>query len=137
MPELVCESVLLVAPPDDLNQVHELLLDVWRQAPEVPETDRVCFETALIELAANVLRHAAGYDGVTCRLSVDVTATAIEATLSDTGEPGHIDLALRPMPDTHAESGRGIPLIHALVDEVHYTRADDRNHWRIARRLTA
>lgn len=135
MPELVCESVLLVAPPDDLNQVHELLLDVWRQAPEVPETDRVCFETALIELAANVIRHAGRGAGVRCRLSVEVRPTEVVAEIVDTGAPGEVDLAPRPMPGESAESGRGIPMIQALVDEVHYGREDEHNRWWIARRL--
>ena len=85
--------MLLAAAPDDLNQVHELLLEVWRQAPEVPENDRVCFETALIELAANVIRHAGRGIGVRCRLSIEVTPDEVaaitapkrEVTLTATG----------------------------------------------------
>lgn len=135
MPELVQESLLLVAPPDDVGAVHELLESVWRRTPDIAPTDRFCFETALIELTANVLRHAAGDAGVTCRLSVEVTPQEVVATLVDTGEVGGIDLAPRAMPEALAESGRGIPLIQALVDEVHYDRSGERNHWRIARRL--
>jgi serine/threonine-protein kinase RsbW len=126
-------TIDLAAPPDDVNSVHDHLESVWDRHPEVGELDRISFETALIELAANVIRHGDSGEGVTCSLIVDVREDRIEAHLTDSGQAG--DIRLTPaLPDELAESGRGIPLITALVDVVRYERAGDANHWHIARR---
>jgi len=53
----------MTSPPDDVDTVHDLLAVVWDGAPTVSAGDRMRFETALIELASNVMRHAdAGYE---------------------------------------------------------------------------
>ncbi|MET0590997.1 MAG: ATP-binding protein [Naasia sp.] len=126
-------ALRLSSPPDDVDTVHDFLADVWKSS-SVDPMERFRFETALIELAANVMRHAAGRDGVTCSVTIQVSDSSIEAELVDDGEPGDIDLD-RAMPDTLEESGRGIPLIRALVDEVVYSRTGDANRWHIARSL--
>jgi serine/threonine-protein kinase RsbW len=128
-------KITLVAPPDDVDTVHGLLDGVWADFPSVSAIDRASFETALIELASNVLRHAAGGSGVRCDLIIEVTDGRIEARLSDTGLTGDIDLLPRAMPDDLSEAGRGIPLIQALVDELEYARSGSLNHWRISRTL--
>jgi len=78
-----------------------------------------------------VMRHADTGRGVSCTLTIDVTENGIEARLRDNGRPGDIELTQIEMPDAEAESGRGLALIHSLVDEVEYRRAADENHWRI------
>jgi len=42
---------------------------------------------------------------------------------------------LRDLPDDLSESGRGIPIIKALVDVVEYGREADANRWYISRSL--
>lgn len=129
-------TIRMVAPPDDVDTVHRLLLGVWEDFPAVSPIDRASFETALIELASNVLRHADGGSGVRCDLSIEVVDGRIEARLTDTGEAGEIDLMPQSMPeDPLSEQGRGIPLIQALVDEMEYSRSGAHNHWRISRTL--
>ncbi|TXN31127.1 ATP-binding protein [Lacisediminihabitans profunda] len=128
-------TLAMSAPPDDVDTVHALLQEVWSNSPAVSATDRVCFETALIELAGNVIQHADAGTGVSCTLTVEVFGDRIEARLSDTGEPGQFHLVPGGMPHELAESGRGIPLIEALVDELHYDRSGSLNLWRISRRL--
>ncbi len=128
-------TLRMTAPPDDVETVHALLLDVWGDFPAISAADRARFETALIELTSNVIRHAAGGAGVRCDLSIAVGDDRIEATLIDTGEAGSIDLLPRGMPDDLSEQGRGMPLIRALVDELEYSRAGARNYWRISRTL--
>lgn len=126
-------ALSISSPPDDLDAVHALLDSVWSSRADVSAMDRMAFETALAELAANVLRHADDGSGITCRLAVVVSGDRLEATLTDSGTPGNVRLAGRSMPDGDAESGRGIPLIQALVDDLDYDRVDGLNRWRIAR----
>jgi serine/threonine-protein kinase RsbW len=128
-------EALLTAPPGDLGVVHGLLASVWSDAPSVGARDRMSFETALLELAGNVLAHADGGTGLTCTVKIEVGPDILVALLEDDGRPGRVDLADRVMPDALAESGRGIPLIHALVDDLDYERDRGVNRWRIARRL--
>lgn len=130
-------EALLTAPPGDLGIVHGLLASVWSDAPGVGVRDRMSFETALLELAGNVLAHADGGAGLTCTVTVEVRPDLLVARLEDDGRAGEVDLTQRAMPDVLAESGRGIPLVQALVDDLAYERDDGVNRWSIARRLGA
>jgi serine/threonine-protein kinase RsbW len=123
-------------PPADVNTVHHLLEEVWSDAPLISARERFRFETALIELASNVIRHADGGDGLECVLTVEVTEDSLRALLIDSGVEGHIDFT-RGMPSEDEESGRGIPLIQALVDRLEYSRDGGRNRWEIQRIITA
>ena len=135
MSEMVRHTLSMSSPPDDVDAVHDLLAVVWTAVPAIGMEDRFSFETALIELASNVMRHADPGSGVSCTLLIETFPDRIEATLSDSGEPGDVQLADRDMPDVLAESGRGIPLIQALVDELRYDRTDGINRWHITRQL--
>jgi serine/threonine-protein kinase RsbW len=136
--EVVERTVRLSAPPADVNDFHDFLADVWVHAPGVSEVDRISLETALVELAANVLRYADGEGaGLTCEVTISVDDDAISVAMRDTGEPGNLVLADLEMPDLDAESGRGLPLIDALVDEVEHRHDGEHNHWRLVRRRRA
>ncbi|QJU53144.1 ATP-binding protein [Herbiconiux sp. KACC 21604] len=126
-------NLVFSSPPDDVDAVHEFLESVWEANPHVGELDRMAFETALIELASNVIQHAAGEGGVTCVLTVLADESGLSASLADTADAGGIVLMNREMPSELAESGRGIALIQALVDDLRYERVDERNVWTITR----
>lgn len=129
-------TLLIDTPPDTLDAVHNLLQAIWDSSPEVDIQDQMRFETALIELASNIFRHADSGSGVSCSLSVHISSDKIEASLRDTGEPGDIEIVDVQMPDVLAESGRGLALINALVDEFTYERIDNHNVWHIAKRTS-
>ena len=57
----------------------------------------------------------------------------LEATLRDLGDELPEDLTGQAMPDELAESGLGIPLAQAGLDELTYRREADANVWTLVR----
>lgn len=135
MDEPQVHTMFMTSPPDDLNRVHEFLEQVWKDVPCVEMMDRFGFETALVELAANIFRHADVGEGLECSVRVETGDKCIVALLTDSGVSGNVYLGDRPMPDVMDESGRGLLLIKALVDELHYERQGEVNRWRLSKKL--
>jgi serine/threonine-protein kinase RsbW len=123
--------------PGCIERVHLALADLWAQAPEVPDLDRMMFVTAVVEVTANVIEHAERHDGFDAHVVLRVSGTTLEADLTDTGAFVEVDLDVDLPEDDLATNGRGIPLARRAVHEITYTRADDRNHWRLVRRFDA
>jgi serine/threonine-protein kinase RsbW len=126
-------TLTLQAPPDDVDAVHELVAGLWAERPDVGELDRMAFETALIELASNVIEHADKGEGVSCVVSVTVDDGVMSARLADGAEPGDFRLAPRDMPGADAESGRGLAMVQMLCDELTYERVGEENVWSVRR----
>ena len=122
------------AVPTELDRVHALLERAGAEHPELDPTDLMLFETAVIEIANNVVEHGQPHGEVRWRLELRVGDDAVEAELHDTGREFEVDLDAG-MPDFDAEGGRGLPLAHAMLDEIELHRVDDGNHWRMVRRL--
>jgi serine/threonine-protein kinase RsbW len=138
VPDVTKHTLHMAVPPGDVNAVHALIEAVWADVPDVPMMERFKFETALLELASNVVKHADGGCGLWCTLEIDAGPGYIEAMVFDDGEPSdaHV-LVPREMPDELSESGRGIALIQALVDDLAYEREGTTNRWRISRRFVS
>ncbi|WKN50264.1 ATP-binding protein [Nocardioides sp. Arc9.136] len=133
----------LTAPavPDTVDRAHQELELLWAEAPLVGDLDRMRFELAVIEVLANVVEHAYGDDredpadgahgarGVDLDLAVE--ADRLVAVLHDDGIRAELDLSRVSMPGEDAESGRGLALTLATVDELEYRREDGRNLWRL------
>ncbi|AJW80089.1 MULTISPECIES: ATP-binding protein [Clavibacter] len=126
-------SLTLQSPPDDVDAVHELVAGLWDDRPDVGALDRMAFETALIELASNVIEHADDGQGVTCVVSVTVDDGVMSARLRDGSEPGDFRLTTREMPGADAESGRGLAMVQMLCDELTYERVGGENVWSVRR----
>lgn len=117
-----------------LERVHELVDQLWALAPGLATTDRYAFETAVIEVAGNIVEH--GGPDVRLRLRLVVRDDRVEAHFCDTGRL--VVLAeSTPSADPLAEDGRGIALARAAADVVAYQRAGDVNRWLVVKRRSA
>ncbi len=126
MAELEAEAV-----PACLDDLHALLAEVWSQAPDVVEGDRSRLTIALAELVANVVEHGRTPSGRPPHLRVAVLAEA-ERLVADLRDDGIGFPPRADLPDDElAESGRGLALVHAVLDEVHYERRDEHNRWHL------
>ena len=118
-----------------VERVHDLVDQLWVQVPEVEPMDRYRFETAVIEVAGNIVEH--GGSDVRLRLWLLVRPERVEAQFRDTGRPVDVEAALARVPDELAEAGRGIALARRAVDEVSYERTGSTNRWRVLLHRTA
>jgi serine/threonine-protein kinase RsbW len=93
---------------------------------------RFAFETAVVEIAANVVEHtrrAEGSSGRRFSLELDATAEELTAIFTDNGQPADIDLSAVSMAAEDEESGRGLALALAALDRLEYRHEDGRNYW--------
>lgn len=129
-------TVTLVVPPGDVDEVHESVDDLWTLNDDLGPGERMRFETALLELAGNVIEHTEGQERLLCELTLLRTRTSLEAVLSDSGAAVRVPFR-RSMPDPTElkESGRGIAMIELLMDDFTYERDADGNRWRLVMHL--
>jgi serine/threonine-protein kinase RsbW len=135
MPARAQHSCRLTIPaqPDSLDEVHDLVESLWAGQARFPAADRLRFETAVIEVAGNIITHAAAGrpsgSEVTVELTLTATPGSVTACFRDDGGAAGLDLAAAQMPDALAESGRGLALTRALADDVTYERVGPANIW--------
>ena len=120
------------AIPEGLEELHEMLHRVSTEHPAVDPTSFMLFETAVTEIANNVIEHGKPEGEVRWRFAIDVTSDQLAATLSDNGQTftGSLDTE---MPDVLAEGGRGLALARSMVDQLTYERNDGVNLWHLSR----
>jgi serine/threonine-protein kinase RsbW len=126
----------LTAPstPEILDLVHAMIEHLWTTHPDIGERDRARFEMSVIEILGNIVEHAYRADVETTsgrRIAIVLGATEdrLLAHLGDNGLPVGLDLSGAVMPDELAESGRGLALATAALDDLSYRRLGDRNLW--------
>lgn len=125
----------LVEGPADLGLVdalHAAFASLWSAVPEVSDEDRMLFELAVSEVATNVVEHAEGPDHPLVSMRLEVDVTALTAVMTDDADPALIRLDEVSMPGTDAESGRGLALALAALDELVHEPGDG-NVWRLRR----
>ncbi|MDC7122155.1 ATP-binding protein [Cellulomonas fimi] len=111
-----------------LERVHDALEKLWR-AVDVGETDRIALETAVVEVAGNVLRH--GNDDGGGHLLLRADEGSLVAEITQPGRPPQVDLDAA-MPGADAESGRGLALTRMLV-ELTCSERDGATLWTLSR----
>lgn len=114
---------------DALEPLHELFAAVHEP---VESMDLMLFETAVIEVVGNLIQHGRPPGEVQFDFILEVTDESLLGRIDETGETVTIDLN-NPMPDPSVESGRGLPLIRAVLDEFRFERTRGRNMWVLRR----
>ena len=110
----------LALPRDEISvplvrRILKQSMDVLGVDPEVTYD----IELALTEACTNVLDHAA--DGDQYELSAGIAGDRFIIEVADRGEGFESGSIGRDDADVHAEGGRGIQLMRALVDTVEFT----------------
>src|SRR6478735_2017986 len=118
-----------LAVPQTLDALHELLERVGAEHPEVDASDLMLFETAVIEVAGNVVEHGRPPGEVRWTFRLQVRPDALTGRLSDSGEEYPGGTWGTTMPDVMDEDGRGLPLATVLLDSLRYERGQGVNHW--------
>jgi serine/threonine-protein kinase RsbW len=119
---------------DHLEAVHDVLARFWSLLDETPDQRwRLLFETAVAEIAANIVEHAKP-PYFTMRIRLGTECVIAEFSDSGKGWNGPAGPAA-VLDDLAAERGRGLTLAGAAVDEVAYERQGPVNHWRLTKRL--
>ena len=95
-----------LAVPETLNLLHDLLDRVRGEHPDVEATDLMLFETAVIEIANNVVEHGRPPGTIRYSFTLDVESDQLLGHLRDGGPP--LEESERAMPDTDSENGRGL-----------------------------
>ncbi len=124
-----------LAVPEGLDSLHELLARAAREHPSVPSGDVMMLETAVMEIAGNVIKHGKPSGAVAWTFTLDV-GPPLRATLADSGEQ-YAETWTGEMPEEMAESGRGLALANAVLDELLYERRDTINVWTMIRDVDA
>ena len=115
-----------------VDAVHDALDQIWRDVPGVTDEDRMLFALAVSEVATNVVEHAAGDERPTVSIRLSADDTELVAVMSDDADPALIRLDEVTMPGADAESGRGLALALAALDELRH-ETDDGNVWILRR----
>ena len=125
--------------PESLDRLHDLLQQVAEEHPAVAPTDIMLFETAVIEIAGNVVEHGRPHGTVAWSFNLAVLPDRLAAVLSDDGqeyalEEEQLADGRWAMPeDAFAEGGRGLALASVALDELDYSRSGGINSWTMVR----
>ena len=138
-------AVCAPALPGGLEALHDALARFWGAvdaalARPPDSAHRLRLETAVMEVATNIIRHAhpPGAPPGAMHLRLRAHADRIEARFTDRGlafrpsepPPGPEDEPADPL--EIPEGGYGLALVRATVDEVDYERSDEgTNVWRL------
>jgi serine/threonine-protein kinase RsbW len=125
-------TVDVPATIESIDVVQEEFETWWTGIGEAKLETRFAFETAVVEIAANIVEHtrrAEGESGRRYQLDLQADETEVTAIFTDNGMPADIDLSTVTMADLDEENGRGLALALAALDSLDYRRTDGRNIW--------
>ncbi|MFS0729500.1 ATP-binding protein [Curtobacterium sp. 1P10AnD] len=120
------------AAAESLDEVQDRFGSWWDGLGIDDPALRFKLETALAEIAANIVEHTRRTDqeaGRRYTVHLEATDHALTAVLTDNGRPADVDLAAVTMADVHEESGRGLALAIAALDRLEHRHEHGRNVW--------
>lgn len=118
-----------------LDEVQDRFAAWWETLDVDDVRLRFALETALAEVAANIVEHTKRTDRIEGRrYTVELLATDREllAVLTDNGQPADVDLSAVTMADVDEESGRGLALAIAALDRLEHQHVGGHNIWTLA-----
>jgi serine/threonine-protein kinase RsbW len=123
----------------DVRKIDQALVDLLVGTGGIDETTVHSIELAVHEIATNIVDHAysdrqAGVIEASLTLSGG-SQRRFTVELSDTGQPFDAATVAPVNLQSPQESGYGLFLAEALMDEVHYERRAGRNIWRLTKRV--
>ncbi|GAA3602968.1 ATP-binding protein [Agrococcus terreus] len=125
--------------PADLRlveQVLDALERLYEAADDVAADDRVLFQLAVSEVATNIAEHGLPPGSVRVRVRLEVAPERLAASFVDTARPASVDLDEAEMAAPLEESGRGLAMAVAALDEFTHERSGG-NTWSLVRRRGA
>ncbi|MBT2501271.1 ATP-binding protein [Curtobacterium sp. ISL-83] len=128
-------SFEIAATVGSLDEVQDRFAAWWDGLGIDDVRLRFGLETALAEVAANIVEHTLRTDreaGRRYTVELDATEHELIAVLSDNGRPVDVDLSAVTMADVHEESGRGLALAIAALDRLEHRHEGGRNIWTLA-----
>lgn len=129
-----------LAGPAFVELVLDALDTLWETSPHVSPEDRTLFTLAVSEVSTNIATHADAPGepdvGITVEVDIEVGADDLVATFVDTADPARIDWDAVTMPDVDSESGRGLALSNAVLDDFEHSGDASGNTWVLRRRLS-
>ncbi|MDD7929872.1 ATP-binding protein [Microbacterium thalli] len=134
MTEKIERSLLADVSLESVEAVHDLLLEWFEEAGDVDPRVRFAFETAVVEIAGNIVEHtvaARGAEGRHFTVQLVADEAMLTATFQDDAQPAELDLSAVTMAEEGAEDGRGLALALASVDRLEYRHEGGRNIWSI------
>lgn len=118
---------------DSIETIQDAFETWWTALGDDAVATRFSFETAIVEIAANIVEHSRRSDaevgGRRYSLDLDATEAELTARFQDNGLPAEIDLAAVTMADVDDESGRGLALALASLERLDYRHEEGRNIW--------
>lgn len=129
-----------LAGPAFVEHVLDALDALWESAPHVTPEDRTLFALAVSEVSTNIAAHGEAQTepdaGITVEVDIEVGTDELVATFVDTADPARIDWDAVAMPGVDSESGRGLALTTAVLDDFEHSVDATGNTWVLRRRLS-
>ncbi|GAB2983468.1 ATP-binding protein [Frigoribacterium salinisoli] len=118
--------------PESIDLVQTAFEAWWTSSCDDSLETRFSFETAIVEIAANVIEHSRRPDadpGRRFALQLSATSDRLRAVFHDDGLPSDIDLSTVSMADLEDEDGRGLALALLSLESLDHRHEDGHNVW--------
>lgn len=115
--------------PTTLDAIQAILDEALSGDAAIPADLRMNVSTAVGEVAANIVEHAAQGRPVELRMELHLLPDEVRIEFTDQGSAADIDLSAVRMPDPLAERGRGLAMALAYLRKLSYQRDESGNRW--------